>query len=81
MREIAISDETAAHARQGLEYKSGAEPDELALHMASLSQSEVTVRRDSVGGIESHGAGDPRAVAALPPLLRDADLRTGSLAR
>lgn len=67
MREIAIPDEPAAHTRKEQESESGAEPDELALHLASLSHSEATVRRNAVGGIQSHGAGDPRAVTALLP--------------
>lgn len=81
MREIAIPDEPAAHTRKEQESESGAEPDELALHLASLSHSEATVRRNAVGGIQSHGAGDPRAVTALLPLLSDPDVRTGSRAR
>ncbi|WP_406424676.1 S1 RNA-binding domain-containing protein [Streptomyces sp. NBC_00873] len=49
LREIAIPDETAVETCKGQESKSGAETNELALHLASLSDPEAAVRRNAVG--------------------------------
>ncbi|WP_323376777.1 HEAT repeat domain-containing protein [Streptomyces smaragdinus] len=75
-----MPDETSAHPRIGQESRTGAEPDDLSLRLASLSHPDATVRRAAVDGIKSHGGGDPRCVTALLPLLHDPDPMTRSLA-
>lgn len=62
MRGTAIPDDSAVHTRKEEGAKSAGETVELDLHPPSLSHPDATVGRNGAGGIESHGAGEPRAV-------------------